>query len=331
MSRDMRLAVLIIICLMSQTSGSPNPSPGTEADPYNIVKTVTIWTNFTGTRSKNYLNSNFHFISTPFPILFWFSSPENPHIYSKIVTFEFKSKTPNPKSNVILESQEQHIAIDAKTNTATPRESSNCALGWKEFSHTRKCYKVLPQRNSWKNALSACKSAVSDPSATLASVPDQTTSDFLITLSPSSSVWVGGFKNSDGQWAWSDGSQMTFTNWGTGQPNNCCGGLQDYVVFYPFTQGKWNDLKESKRKMALCQYDRPTEIAVQGNWGSWSAWASCSESSGSRSRSRECDNPAPSYCGQECQGPRTETKVCNPDPCPGKPYLLSLDRYEFIC
>ena len=117
---------------------------------------------------------------------------------------------------------------------------------------------MLTNRNSWKNALSACQSAVSDPSATLASVPDQTTSDFLITLSPSSSVWVGGFKNSDGQWAWSDGSQMTFTNWGTGKPDNCCGGLQDYVVFYPFSQGKWNDLKESKRKRAVCQYDRPT-------------------------------------------------------------------------
>ena len=173
--------------------------------------------------------------------------------------------------------------------------------------------------NSWSDALSACKSAVSDPSATLASVPDQTTSDFLITLSPSSSIWVGGFKNSDGQWAWSDGSRMTFTNWGTGQPNDCCGGLQNYIVFYAFNQGKWNDLKETKRKRAICQYDRPTPTVVQGNWGLWGAWSDCSEScgSGSRSRSRECNNPAPAHGGEECQGSNKESGECNTKPCQG--------------
>ena len=182
---------------------------------------------------------------------------------------------------------------------------------------------MITDRNSWTSALSACQSAVSDPSATLASVPDQTTSDFLITLSPSSTIWVGGFKNSDGQWVWSDGSLMTFTNWGTGQPNSCCGGRQDYVVFYPFSQGKWNDLKESKRKMAVCQYNQPKVIAVQGNWGSWSTWSSCSEScgSGSRSRSRECNNPAPAHGGQECQGSGNGTEVCKTNQCPGNNWI----------
>ena len=229
--------------------------------------------------------------------------------------------------NVILESPEKHL--DAKSNDATTRESFLCEEGWTKFDHTGKCYKLITSRNFWTNALSACKSLVSDPSSTLASIPDQTTSDFLITLSPSSSVWVGGFRNSDGQWVWSDGSLINYTNWGAGQPNNCCGGLQDYVVFYPFSQGKWNDLKESRRKMAVCQYDRPSPTPVQGNWGSWSAWSVCSkpikylsifaesESCGSRGRSRECDNPAPAHGGQECQGPRTETEVCKSNHCLG--------------
>ena len=214
--------------------------------------------------------------------------------------------------NAFLETQDHPIPA------ATPRESSLCAEGWTEFDHSGKCYKVITSRNFWTNALSACKSAVSDPSATLASIPDQTTSDFLITLSPSSSVWVGGFRNSDGQWAWSDGSLMNYTNWGTGQPNNCCGG-QDYVVFYPFSKGKWNDLKESRRKKAVCQYDRPTPAAVQGNWGSWSAWSACSElcGSGTRMRSRDCNNSL-AHGGQECQGSETENGVCNSKPCPGK-------------
>ena len=222
--------------------------------------------------------------------------------------------------NGILESQEDHIE-DAKPITATTRESSVCSAGWTEFIHTGKCYKVITSRHFWNNALSVCKFAVSDPSSTLASIPDQKTSDFLITLSPSSSVWVGGFRSSHGQWFWSDGSLMNYTNWGAGQPNNCCGGLQDYVVFYPFSQGTWNDLKENRGKRAICQYDlhRPTSTAVQGNWGSWSDWSSCSQScgSGSRSRSRECNNPAPAHEGEECQGSSTKTEVCRSNPCPG--------------
>ena len=67
LSSDMSLAILVLIFMGSQTSGSPNPSPGAEADPYVIViKTVTISDNFTGTRSKNYSSSDFHFISTPY-------------------------------------------------------------------------------------------------------------------------------------------------------------------------------------------------------------------------------------------------------------------------
>ena len=206
--------------------------------------------------------------------------------------------------------QEQHIA-----DNATTRKSSACAVGWTKFDHTEKCYKMITSRNSWTSALSACKAAVSAPSATLASIPDQATNDFLMTVSSFSSVWIGGFKNSDGQWAWADGSQMTFINWGGGQPNNCCNGRQDYVVFYPFWNGKWNDLKENRRKRALCQYAAP----VQGNWGSWNTWSSCSEScnSGSRNRSRECNNPAPAHGGQECEGIGIVTEICNSHPCPG--------------
>ena len=42
----MSLAVLILFCLGSQSSGSPHPSP--EADPYRIEQTVEEWINFEG-------------------------------------------------------------------------------------------------------------------------------------------------------------------------------------------------------------------------------------------------------------------------------------------
>ena len=45
----------------------------------------------------------------------------------------------------------------------------------------------------------------------------------------------------------------------------------------------------------------------------YSRWGYCSESCGrgSRSRSRSCSEPAPQHGGEQCQGPRLETKVAS--------------------
>ncbi|XP_071153887.1 uncharacterized protein [Mytilus edulis] len=51
---------------------------------------------------------------------------------------------------------------------------------------------------------------------------------------------------------------------------------------------------------------------VDGCWGSWSYWSSCSVSCGhgTSRRTRECNNPLPSYGGQSCDGSDTETMDC---------------------
>ncbi|XP_060575688.1 coadhesin-like [Ruditapes philippinarum] len=52
--------------------------------------------------------------------------------------------------------------------------------------------------------------------------------------------------------------------------------------------------------------------AVNGNWGDWQTWSSCSVTclQGTRSRSRNCDNPAASGGGAACSGDDTETANC---------------------
>ena len=59
---------------------------------------------------------------------------------------------------------------------------------------------------------------------------------------------------------------------------------------------------------------------VHGGWGSWSTLTTCSVSCGSgvQSRSRICDNPAPSNGGRQCAGSPKETTSCNTNkPCAG--------------
>ena len=57
---------------------------------------------------------------------------------------------------------------------------------------------------------------------------------------------------------------------------------------------------------------------VDGNWGDWSGWTDCSVTcgTGTRSRTRFCDDPPPSN-GQQCQGLGTEEADCATAKCPG--------------
>uniref|UniRef100_A0A3Q1H6Y9 Complement component C8 beta chain n=1 Tax=Anabas testudineus TaxID=64144 RepID=A0A3Q1H6Y9_ANATE len=53
---------------------------------------------------------------------------------------------------------------------------------------------------------------------------------------------------------------------------------------------------------------RQKEIAIDGSWNCWGAWSSCS--GGTKTRSRQCNNPAPSKGGMDCRGLQQESTEC---------------------
>ncbi|XP_060523804.1 A disintegrin and metalloproteinase with thrombospondin motifs 2-like isoform X2 [Cylas formicarius] len=59
-----------------------------------------------------------------------------------------------------------------------------------------------------------------------------------------------------------------------------------------------------------------------GGWGDWGPWGGCSRTCGAgvRFRTRECDNPRPSYGGRGCDGDAETWEICNVADCPG-PYV----------
>ena len=64
-------------------------------------------------------------------------------------------------------------------------------------------------------------------------------------------------------------------------------------------------------------------LAVNGGWGSWGPWDRCTGSCGdtSRSRYRNCDNPAPLYGGYSCtvtNSSNVEVDRCHKSLCPGR-------------
>ena len=60
---------------------------------------------------------------------------------------------------------------------------------------------------------------------------------------------------------------------------------------------------------------------VNGGWSSWSGWSQCTEKKicyhGQRSRSRDCNNPAPSMEGDDCAGAEEEQEACPTKACAG--------------
>ena len=62
------------------------------------------------------------------------------------------------------------------------------------------------------------------------------------------------------------------------------------------------------------------KISVNGQWGAWSGWTGCSTTcgTGTKYRSRNCNNPAPANGGASCPGTQIEFMSCNLQVCPGK-------------
>ncbi|KAG8518859.1 Complement component C6 [Galemys pyrenaicus] len=49
--------------------------------------------------------------------------------------------------------------------------------------------------------------------------------------------------------------------------------------------------------------------AVDGNWGCWASWSTC-DATYKRSRTRECNNPAPQQGGKPCEGEQHQEENC---------------------
>ena len=64
-------------------------------------------------------------------------------------------------------------------------------------------------------------------------------------------VWIGGYRDSEASWKWSDGTPWTYTSFDDNQPNNL-GQVQNHLALNSL--GKWNDDFEEEEKGFVCYY-----------------------------------------------------------------------------
>ena len=83
-------------------------------------------------------------------------------------------------------------------------------------------------------------------------------------------------------------------------------------------------------------------VSADGNWGTWETWGSCSKTcgTGSRLRTRHCNDPPPLNGGEECEGNSFQRETCNDYSCtttptPGKSSQLILihnhTHFKYFC
>lgn len=129
---------------------------------------------------------------------------------------------------------------DQKANTDANEASSASTIP------QTKTYRIIDQAMSWTDAENYCVQNGGE----LASITSQEEWDqvqALIRADGRGIFWIGGRRDSSGNFTWTDGSTFSFSSWADGEPNND-GGPEDYLVVY--------DVKGN-----LAWYDVPNDIS----------------------------------------------------------------------
>lgn len=130
-------------------------------------------------------------------------------------------------------------------------------------------YKIFYDTLTWEEAKAACE-AKGGHLATITSEEEQ--QKLNLYNAGNHNLWIGGYKNADGQWCWVNGEPWTYENWGDGEPNNSSNVVagESCVAMWP---EKWNDLANSNKYEQsgyICEWeasDVAEETQVEGYTG----------------------------------------------------------------
>ena len=154
-------------------------------------------------------------------------------------------------------------AIELRNQKAKKEENSS------DDPTERHKYEIFRETLTWEEAKAACE-AKGGHLATITSQEEQKMIESLNTQN--SKLWIGGYKNSAGQWCWVTGELWKYQNWGDGEPNNSSNVVADEscVAVWPV---KWNDLANSntyEQSGYICEWeasDVAEETQVEGYTG----------------------------------------------------------------
>ncbi|XP_067232917.1 C-type mannose receptor 2-like [Chanodichthys erythropterus] len=144
--------------------------------------------------------------------------------------------------------------ITPPTPVPTLPPVTGCVSGWGGQPHFRNCYRLFTvdftQKKSWQGARDDCLARGAD----LVSIHNPEEEVFLTGYSKGKTKWIGLSVNPvEGGYHWSDGTPVSHTNWGHGEPNNH-NGRENCVEMVTTDNGTsyWNDLNCDAHQDWIC-------------------------------------------------------------------------------
>uniref|UniRef100_A0A4W4GDL9 C-type lectin domain-containing protein n=1 Tax=Electrophorus electricus TaxID=8005 RepID=A0A4W4GDL9_ELEEL len=143
----------------------------------------------------------------------------------------------------------RHVCVFSHAELRCPSDD------WHEFSEF--CYKPYEQKRTWYEARASCRrlgaELVSIMSLTEQKQRTKENGKKKERPSANSDVWTGLNDLTVSGYVWSDGSPVTHTNWGFGEPNNH-GGRENCVEMVTTNNGSsyWNDVNCDAHQDWVC-------------------------------------------------------------------------------
>lgn len=129
------------------------------------------------------------------------------------------------------------------------------APGWVQNPGNGHWYTLTPEPLYWELAQALAETW----GGHLVTISDSDEQTFLTATFTQYDLWIGlyqiiGSPEPSGGWVWVTGEPVTFTNWGTGEPNQHRSRPEDFAEMNQATPGKWNDTSNNmERGIVECE------------------------------------------------------------------------------
>lgn len=139
---------------------------------------------------------------------------------------------------------------NADIGTAADRNELD-KYSYTKYEFNGNTYAFIENEMLWNEAREVCEKL----GGHLAYINSEAEQEFITEITKNYYTALGGWDElSEGEWTWLDGSEMTFTNWRSGEPNNSYPHQNHLYINYSGT-GKWDDGYDNRMAPFVCEWE----------------------------------------------------------------------------
>nr|XP_039269898.1 uncharacterized protein LOC120344668 isoform X2 [Styela clava] len=148
----------------------------------------------------------------------------------------------------------------------TPSPNGNCPFGWYAEAKSNYCYqineKTSTERMTWEDANVHCQSQGAQLVSMHSPQEEAVIASGVRHTSGSNWFWIGMRRKQTGSYGWTDNTPLSYTNWGSGEPNDYDGREECGMAYYSTsgTDMYWNDMNCEATENWICKVLRGTTL-----------------------------------------------------------------------